>query len=105
MTAACNAPLIHRLKGKSRDDGDSALARLIDEIEPYLPDTPPGTPAPGPMVVFRLQTALGDVELFTVIATRGAPLEVTAANLAIETFLPAEAESAAKLHQLADGRT
>jgi hypothetical protein len=46
-------------------------------------------------------TSLGAVSLFTVIATLGAPLEVTAANLAIETFLPADAESAARLHELA----
>ena len=40
--------------------------------------------------------------LFTIIATLGAPLEVTAANLAIETFLPADAESAARLRELAE---
>jgi hypothetical protein len=32
----------------------------------------------------------------------GAPLEVTAANLAIETFLPADKESAARLQELAE---
>jgi hypothetical protein len=47
-----------------------------------------------------LCTPLGDVSLFTIIATLGAPLEVTAANLAIETFLPADAESAARLREL-----
>ena len=36
------------------------------------------------------------------IATLGAPLEVTAANLAIETFLPMNAESAARLARLGD---
>jgi hypothetical protein len=36
---------------------------------------------------------LGEVELFTVIATLGAPLDVTAANLAIETFLPMDPEA------------
>jgi hypothetical protein len=40
------------------------------------------------------------VELFTVIATLGAPLEVTAANLAIETFLPMDPVSAARLAEL-----
>ena len=44
---------------------------------------------------------LGDVRLFTLIATLGAPLEVTAANLAIETFLPIDAESATRLRELA----
>jgi hypothetical protein len=34
-----------------------------------------------------------------------APLEVTAANLAIETFLPADAESATRLQELAEETT
>jgi hypothetical protein len=37
-----------------------------------------------------------------VIATLGAPLEVSAANLAIETFLPMDERSAARLRELSD---
>jgi transcriptional regulator with XRE-family HTH domain len=103
VTAACSAPLIHQLKRKSRDGADDALGELIDEIESYLPPEPQARPASTqPMVSFDLHTALGDVSLFTIIATLGAPLEVTAANLAIETFLPADAESAALLRELAE---
>jgi hypothetical protein len=54
------------------------------------------------MASMQLHTALGDVSLFTIIATLGAPLEVTAANLAIETFLPADEESAERLRELAE---
>jgi transcriptional regulator with XRE-family HTH domain len=102
MTAACNAPLIHQLKRKSRDDADGALGELIGEIESYLPPEPPDARATQPIVSLELRTRLGDVSLFTIIATLGAPLEVTAANLAIETFLPADAESAARLRELAE---
>jgi transcriptional regulator with XRE-family HTH domain len=102
MTAACNAPLIHSLRRKSRDDADDDLRKLIDEIEPYLPPEPSGAPATEPVISLELRTRLGDVRLFTIIATIGAPLEVTAANLAIETFLPADAESAARLRELAE---
>jgi transcriptional regulator with XRE-family HTH domain len=102
MTAACNAPLIHQLRRKSRDDGDEALGTLLDEIESYLPPEPPDGPVTQPVVSLDLQTRLGDVRLFTIIATLGAPLEVTAANLAIETFLPADTESAARLRELAE---
>src|SRR4051812_15111851 len=104
MTAACNAPLIHRLKRRSRDDADPALAKLIEEVETYLPGEPPASPATQPVVSLRLQTPLGEVELFTVIATLGAPLEVTAANLAIETFLPMDPKSAARLAELSAPR-
>jgi transcriptional regulator with XRE-family HTH domain len=102
MTAACSVPLIHRLKRRSREDADEALGDLIDEVESYLPAEPPDGPATQPMVSLELHTRLGDVSLFTVIATLGAPLEVTAANLAIETFLPADADSAARLRELAE---
>jgi transcriptional regulator with XRE-family HTH domain len=100
MTAACSAPLIHRLKRRSREDADAALGELIEEVEAYLPDEPPDGPATQPVVSLELRTRLGDVRLFTVIATLGAPLEVSAANLAIETFLPMDAESAALLAEL-----
>jgi transcriptional regulator with XRE-family HTH domain len=103
MTAACSVPLIHQLRRKSRDDADRALGQLIEEIETYLPPEPPaGGAVSQPMVTLDLHTPLGDVKLFTVIATLGAPLEVTAANLAIETFLPADDESATWLRELAE---
>jgi transcriptional regulator with XRE-family HTH domain len=100
MTAACNAPLIHRLKRRSREDADPALGHLIEEVESYLPDDPPAGDATQPVVSLNLRTPLGEVSLFTVIATLGAPLEVTAASLAIETFLPMDARSAARLAEL-----
>jgi hypothetical protein len=100
MTAACNAPLIHRLKRRSREDAHPALARLIEEVEAYLPGEPPASVATQPVVSLKLQTRVGEVELFTVIATLGAPLDVTAANLAIETFLPMNPASAARLAEL-----
>ena len=56
MTAACNAPLIHRLKRRSREDADPALAKLIEEVESYLPGEPPAGPATQPVVSLRLQT-------------------------------------------------
>jgi transcriptional regulator with XRE-family HTH domain len=101
MTAACNIPLVNQLRRKSRDNGDEALAKLVAEVESYLPPELPDAPATEPVVSLDLQTPLGDVRLFTIIATLGAPLEVTAANLAIETFLPADDESAARLRELA----
>ncbi len=103
MTAACNAPLIHKLRRKSREDSDPALTELLEEVGSYLPDDPPGGPATQPVVSLNLRTRLGEVSLFTVIATLGAPLEVTAADLAIETFLPMDERSAAVLGELSAG--
>ena len=103
MTAACSAPLINKLRRKGREDADPALSELVEEVESYLPDEPPTSPATQPVVSLDLRTPLGEVSLFTVIATLGAPLEVTAANLAIETFLPMDERSAARLRELGAG--
>jgi len=70
MTAACNAPLIHRLKRRSREDADPALAKLIEEVESYLPGQPPASPATQPVVSLRRKTPLGEVELQI---SRGSP--------------------------------
>jgi transcriptional regulator with XRE-family HTH domain len=102
MTAACNAPLIQKLRRRSREDADPALGELIEEVASYLPADPPAGRATQPVVSLDLRTPLGEVSLFTVIATLGAPLEVTAANLAIETFLPMDARSATRLAELAE---
>ena len=100
MTAACNAPLITKLRRRSREDANPALVELIDDVSSYLPDDPPTSPATQPVVSMDLRTPVGDVSLFTVIATLGAPLEVTAADLAIETFLPMDERSAERLREL-----
>jgi hypothetical protein len=100
MTAACNAPLIQKLRRRSREDANPALSELIEEVESYLPNDPPTRPATQPVVSLDLRTPLGEVSLFTVIATLGAPLEVAATDLAIETFLPMDERSAARIGEL-----
>lgn len=56
------------------------------------------------MAGFELKTRLGVVGLRTVIATLGAPLDVGASDLALETFLPADEDSATLLRALAATR-
>ena len=103
-----------RVRSASKPDRiEIALAYLIDPLQQLVdvvvlrvqvaPGEPPTSPATQPVVSLRLHTPLGEVELFTVIATLGAPLDVTAANLAIETFLPMDPESAARLAELSAG--
>ena len=41
MTAACNAPLIHRLKRRSREDADPALAALVETTNSTKPAQTP----------------------------------------------------------------
>ena len=79
--------------------GDDEGVVALDPAARGASEPPSGT-AVQPVVSLRLQTRLGEVELFTVIATLGAPLDVTAANLAIETFLPMDPTSASRLERL-----
>ena len=60
----------------------------MEEVESYLPDDPPTSPTTQAVVSLDLRTRLSEVSLLRVIATLGAPLEVSAADRAIETFLP-----------------
>jgi transcriptional regulator with XRE-family HTH domain len=108
MTPVCNRGLLDRLRRRAQDDADQPLLDLIKEMDSYLTNTDDTDPRPlsgdGVTATFGLHTQAGTIDLFTVIATLGAPLEVTAASLAIETFLPTDANSATKLRQLADSR-
>jgi transcriptional regulator with XRE-family HTH domain len=105
---ACNLAFFQRLRRKSVAAADEKLARLLDELEGYLPGPDAcGDPGPGGPLLgsFELATRLGGVRLFSVITTLGAPIEVTSADLAIETFLPADAESMQLLRRLAKHRS
>ncbi len=52
-----------------------------------------------------LITRLGGVRMFSVITTLGVSIEVTFADLAIETFLPADSDSAEARRRLANDRS
>jgi transcriptional regulator with XRE-family HTH domain len=109
-TPVCSRPLIDRLRRQAHEEIDDALLDLVTEAERHLAAAgsgggPPAWTGDGVMATFELATRLGPVRLFTVIATLGAPLDVTAADLAVETFLPADPQSAAVLRALAAQRT
>lgn len=103
VSPACSAGLLRRLRRQASDREDDALLDLVAEMEAHLaergvdPAALAGTPGGGVAAPITLRTRAGDVRLLTVIATLGAPFEVTAGDLALETFLPVDAESAARL--------
>lgn len=107
-TPVCSRSLITRLRRQADEDADDALLDLVVEAEGHLAAAadrpPPRWSGDGLMAGFELKTRLGVVGLRTVIATLGAPLDVGAASLAVETFLPADPHSAALLRELAATR-
>lgn len=96
------AHLLGRLRRQVTLTADPMLAALYDELRAYPCDQPePEIELPGPGdVVVPLRLCDGDQELsfFSTVATFGTPLDITVAELVIESFFLATDETAAALH-------
>jgi hypothetical protein len=58
---------------------------------------------PGPAEVFvplRVRSRAGELSFFSTVATFGTPLDVTVAELVIESFFPADAATEAALRAM-----
>lgn len=94
--------LLDRLRRQVLLTGDEELRDLEEEIRRY-----PGVPARPShggveglgdiAVTLRLRTDGGELRLLSTIATFGTAVDITAAELAIEAFFPADEETAAAL--------
>jgi transcriptional regulator with XRE-family HTH domain len=95
--------LLGRLRRQIALTADAALAALANELRAYPCDQPtPEIEIPGPGdIVVPLRIRHGDQELafFSTVATFGTPLDITVAELTIESFFPADAETASFLHR------
>ncbi|GAA2954170.1 MULTISPECIES: helix-turn-helix domain-containing protein [Streptomyces] len=85
----------------------SRLRALYDEVAAYpAPEPPPVGPGgtetgvPSPALPLRIMHDGRVLSFLSSIATFNTPMDVTVAELAIETFLPADRETAAHLHAL-----
>jgi len=95
------AHLLARLKRQINVTGDPNLQSLYDELVTY----PGGEDEPHPVqpdaifVPMRLRYAGRVLSFFSTVATFGTPLDITLAELAIEAFYPADAETSAFLRE------
>jgi transcriptional regulator with XRE-family HTH domain len=98
------AHLLGRLRRQVALTGDAGLAELLHELRTYPCDQPePEVEVPGPGdVVLPLRLRHGDQELsfLSIMASFGTPLDVTVAELAIESFFPADPATGAALRDL-----
>jgi transcriptional regulator with XRE-family HTH domain len=93
--AEWRAHLLERLERQAAVSGDAELTALRAELEGY----------PGPhaehevgddiLVPLRIRAGGGELAFFSTIATFGTAVEITAAELAIESFFPADDATAA----------
>lgn len=103
------AHLLGRLRSQVEVSADPVLAALLDELTalPIIAGAGGGeTPRPSepPVVIpLRLRTADGVLSFFSTTTVFGTPVDITLAELAIESFYPADETTAATLRRLAGG--
>ena len=93
--------LLDRLERQIALTGDPALAALLDEVSAYPGPQREGASEPEIAVPLRLRTELGELSFISTVATFGTAVEVTASELSIESFFPADAATAEALRRLA----
>lgn len=90
------AHLLARLRREIAVSADQGLVELLDELRTY-PGEQPEVDAPGSgdvVVPLRIRTEVGELRFLSTVATFGTPLDVTVAELSIESFFPANPETA-----------
>ena len=98
--------LIHRLEREMVDRPyDERLADLLVEARSYpgvaaLPDRHPMPTGNDLLLPLRIATARGTVSFISMLATIGAPFDVTLEELRIETLLPADPHTETVLRDL-----
>jgi hypothetical protein len=96
------AHLLGRLRRQVALTADTGLSRLLNELRTYPCEEPePEIEIPGPgdiVVPLRIHCQGRELAFFSTVATFGTPLDVTVSELAIESFFPANPETASVLH-------
>lgn len=100
------AHLLARLRRQVEIAPDPALSDLLDELGHYpTPDaaqvSADDRDGEGMVVPLRLETALGRLAFISTTMVFGTPVDVTLAELAIESFFPADPATADALHRAA----
>jgi transcriptional regulator with XRE-family HTH domain len=95
--------VLERLRRQVEQSADPLLEAMIDELRAFpapASKTPP-TPASMIAVPLILDTPAGRLTFLSTTTVFGTPVEVTLSELAIESFFPADAETASRLGAIA----
>lgn len=100
------AHLLTRLARQVEITADPVLAALMEELKGYpVPASArPHTDYGGVVVPFRLATDAGVLSFFSTTTVFGTPVDVTLSELALESFFPADPETAEALRAMATAR-
>ena len=99
--AAWQAHVLARLQRQIDTTGDGTLVRLRAELQalPVPADDTPPIGADAVVIPLSLRTPDGPLHFVSTVTVFGAPHDVTTAELAVETLLPADPASAALLRR------
>jgi hypothetical protein len=95
--------VLGRLRRHAGLTGDPVLRALHDELAGYpgVAVVEPWSDHPGVVLPLRLRTRLGELSFFTTAATFGTAADVTLAELTVEQFFPADAQTDAAVRAAA----
>jgi transcriptional regulator with XRE-family HTH domain len=103
--------LLDRLRRQLDLSADPVLSELIAELRAYPAPTRPGRPREtspadfgGVVVPFSLVAEGGVLSFFSTTTVFGTPLDITLAELALESFFPADAATVEALRHLAKSK-
>jgi transcriptional regulator with XRE-family HTH domain len=96
--------IVENLRARSARSPDPRLGALVEELERYVPPRRPDADHLGFAVPLRLRCAEGELRLLTTLTSFATAVDVTLAELHLEAFLPADAESARILRDRAARR-
>jgi transcriptional regulator with XRE-family HTH domain len=107
--AQWRAHLLERLRRQVELSADAVLSALMEELRGYpIPfrtrPNPRDQDYAGVLVPLRLKTEPGMLSFFSTTTVFGTPLDITLSELALESFYPADANTADMLRRLADNR-
>jgi transcriptional regulator with XRE-family HTH domain len=86
--------IIDSLRAQLLRSPDPRLDEFVSELEGYVPAASPGADHLGFAVPLRLRCAEGELRLITTLTSFATAVDITLAELHLETFLPADAASA-----------
>lgn len=100
-----SAHLVGRLQRQVAVSGDPKLKALLDELRGYpgVTQAPPPEDAAGRIFVpMILRADRGELRFFSTISTFGTALDITVAELAVESFFPADRATEEALRRAAE---
>ena len=98
-----SAHLLALVRREAQATADPALGALYEELRSYpgVEERHAHDPGRGLFIPLRLRTPGGELSFFSTIARFGTALDVTVAELAIESFFPADDQTSAALQAAA----